>query len=60
MRRYPKPAPTKADKRAAAAALLIMSSRPLDELERVLVASYGFSAPEAARAIAAEKARRAA
>lgn len=46
-RRYGNKTRTKADKRAAATQFIIMSNKGDDEKVRALVASYGFSEPEA-------------
>lgn len=46
-RRYGAKKRTKADKQAAALQFVVMSNRRDDEKVRALVASYGFTLPEA-------------
>lgn len=46
-RRYGNKARTKADKRAAALQFVILSDKPASDKVRSLVASYGFTQPQA-------------
>lgn len=55
MTRFPKRARTKADKRAAALAFVTWSEKPDAEKVASLVASYGFSEPDAREFVREQK-----
>lgn len=57
-RRYGNKARTVADKKKAGLALAYGSSRPLDEIEAMLVRSYAYPPAEAARIVEGVKAQR--
>lgn len=57
-RRFGNKARTVADKKKAGLALAYGSSRPLDEIEAMLVRSYGYAPTEAARIVEGVKAAR--